>query len=242
MALGTRRGEVEHFLLGALQSNSEKSYLDALKSFRIECNAQGIQFQQLGPEEQDWILAEHILALHDRDPNLRTKAVYLVAAITKINPTRRFKTAQRVLLRWGTEMPKREAPPMPKDLLLAIVVWLHVHERPVVSTVILICFSGLLRVSEVLDLVRRNIVMCETAAILILDRTKRGQNEKVVLTNTSVIKWLRAYMLNFPCENHERAFQVSYSTVGKWLSRAANSLGFKDLAFTTHSLRRGGAT
>ena len=117
MALGTRRGEVEHFLLGALQSSSEKSYLDALKSFRIECNAQGIQFQQLGPEEQDWILAEHILALHDRDPNLRTKAVYLVAAITKINPTRRFKTAQRVLLRWGTEMPKREAQPMPTYIL-----------------------------------------------------------------------------------------------------------------------------
>ena len=74
---------------------------------------------------------------------------------------------------------------------------------------ILICFSGLLRVSEVLNLVRRNIVMCETAVILILDRTKRWQNEKVVFANLSVIKWLPAYLLNFPCENHERAFQVS---------------------------------
>ena len=71
---------------------------------------------------------------------------------------------------------------------------------------------------------------------------EEGAERKVALANMSVIKWLRAYLLAFPCENHERAFQVSYSTVGKWLSRASNDLGFKDLAFTTHSLRRGGAT
>ena len=84
--------------------------------------------------------------------------------------------------------------------------------------------------------------MCDQHAILILDRTKRGQNGKVVLGNGTVVSWLRSYLSHFPCANLSRVFAVSYTTVAKWMSKASGALNFGAMCLTTHSLRRGGAT
>ena len=166
----------------------------------------------------------------------------LVAALTKICPHRRYRVAQRVLARWGAELPRKEAPACPAELLFASVVWLHLNERRVVATVCLLCFVGLLRVSECLQLLRRNVVMGADYVVLFLDRTKRGVNEKVVISHPAVVAWLRSYLAWHTGANHERAFSVSYTTVAKWLRRAAAALNFADLDISTHSLRRGGAT
>jgi len=131
---------------------------------------------------------------------------------------------------------------MPAELLYGMVVFLKMCERAPVATVLLVCFAGLLRVSEALRLPRRDLIMGNDYVVLVLDRTKRGQNEKVVIKNLAVVTWLARYLRTFPTENHEAAFPVSYGTVSRWMKRAAEALGFGELNLTTHSLRRGGAT
>ena len=239
---GTRRDRVQQFLLGALQLGSLRLYTTALESFKADCDRLGLDYHALPPEEQDWVLAEYLLDMREVNHEQRQKGVLLVAALTKIDPGRRMRVSQRVLLRWATELPKKEAPAIPRDLLMAIVVVLQLSERTNIATVLLLCYTGLLRVSEVLQLQRRQLVLGDSYIVLSLDRTKRGVNEKVVIRNHTVVRWMQAFLVHSTARNHERLFPVSYSTVSKWLVRTSSWLGFGELRLTSHSMRRGGAT
>ena len=56
------------------------------------------------------VLAEYLLDMREVNHEQRQKGVLLVAALTKIDPGRHMRVSQRVLLRWTTELPKKEAP------------------------------------------------------------------------------------------------------------------------------------
>ena len=88
---GSRREDVELFLWGTLQANSERLYLEALRNFRTDCAEQDIDFARLDCERQDWLVAEYLLEQRDKDVSLRQKGVYLVAALAKVNPARKDK-------------------------------------------------------------------------------------------------------------------------------------------------------
>ena len=240
--LGTRREAVEGFLLGALKEASWEAYTDALRSFRIECEAQGITFAGQDEDVQDWILAEHVLDLREEQPMQRQRAVVLVAALSKLNPGRRYRTARKVLDRWHGLLPPKQAPACPDKLLHAAVVSMQIWSKPASACVCLLCFCGLLRVSEALKLRGRDIVYSCQAYVLLLGETKRGVEEKVVLSHVSVVRWISSYLQWRRAALDERVFEVSYNTVQRWFRRAAEHLGFGALDLSTHSLRRGGAT
>ena len=123
--LGTRREVVEHFLLGGLQQGTLAAYTRALESFRIECERQQVVFGELSEEEQDWIAAEYLLELRDQEPLQRQRGAVLIAALTKVCPTRRYKISRKVLDAWSRELPVKQAPACPDVLLYAIVVLLQ---------------------------------------------------------------------------------------------------------------------
>eukprot|EP00972_Heterocapsa_arctica_P001220 177817-Heterocapsa_arctica.AAC.1 len=72
--------------------------------------------------------------------------------------------------------------------------------------------------------------------------TKRGVFQKVVITNPTVLMWCRFCRAKYPKRADDKVVGVSYGTFNKWIRRATDKLGFNTFAWTTHSLRRGGAT
>ena len=78
--------------------------------------------------------------------------------------------------------------------------------------------------------------------VLILGRTKRGLEEKVVLSDRIVIDWCRCFVQIHPTKLDAPVMHVSYTTFLKWIHRLPKLLGVEDLELTTHSLRRSGAS
>ena len=104
------------------------------------------------------------------------------------------------------------------------------------------CFVGLLRVDEALSLQTEDIILGSSEAIIRLHRTKRGQSGRVCLTNMFVVRLIRSFIKTSCRSNTQLLCQVSYARVRVWITRATTMLGFADIPFRSHSLRRGGAT
>eukprot|EP00974_Lingulodinium_polyedra_P105590 10222972-Lingulodinium_polyedra.AAC.1 len=92
--LGSRRGAVEAFLLGALQEGSLALYRAALERFRTSCDEASVDFSGLGAEEQDWILAEFLFRLCEAGEP-RGHATVLFAACRKVCPNRAYQTSAK---------------------------------------------------------------------------------------------------------------------------------------------------
>ena len=116
---------------------------------------------------------------------------------------------------------------------------------------IFICFTGMMRISEVLSLTMADVLLPADHAmgdyVLILLRSgKRDVPDatRIVIGLPPVVRWLTVYKLRL-CAGRAQTSpfcQVSYSTFRKWLRRAAPALGFEEGFYTSHSMRRGGAT
>eukprot|EP00974_Lingulodinium_polyedra_P083822 8116464-Lingulodinium_polyedra.AAC.1 len=105
-----------------------------------------------------------------------------VAALRKINPRDKYRTAAKVLEAWASAEPPRQAPACPLAVACGLAVAAVLAGQPVVGTVFFLCQTGLLRISEPLRMVRRDLVLLDTSAVLILGITKRGVEQRVTLT------------------------------------------------------------
>ena len=114
--------------------------------------------------------------------------------------------------------------------------------QPSVAAAILLCFSGLLRISEALSLTWDSLVFIDDAVVLILGRTKRGIDQKVVLTHKAVVRWLCTFHSLYCGKPSSRVCDASYSKFRYWLPRLCKALHVADLDLTSHSFRRGGAS
>jgi hypothetical protein len=97
-------------------------------------------------------------------------------------------------------------------------------------------------VREMLNIKRSDLVFGRGYVVVCLGETKRGREQKVCISQSQVVLWLRAYMLGLDLGPHDRVFPRSYTTVLKWLRAAAQAVGAGQLDLTTHSLRRSGAS
>ena len=131
---------------------------------------------------------------------------------------------------------------MPRSLALAAVTWLVVNRRPRIAAGVLMCFCGLLRSAEALSLRYRDLIRVRHAFALLLGDTKRGQEQKTLLQEPSVVAWLDGFLLACPGSPEDRVLDCGYTTFQRWLQRACRRLGMVDQRWTSHSLRRGGAT
>lgn len=233
---------MEGFLLGALQASSQAAYEAALDDFMLFCNQQHVPFAQLDEERQDWLLAEHLFDLREADPVRRQHGDVLVSALRKVLPGRRYRTACKVLERWGAELPSRQAPACPDRLLYANIVLLQAWEERDAACVALMCFCGLMRVSECLRLTPRMFVHGKGYVLFLLGATKRGVEDRVLLQNPAVVNRVLSYLHWKAAPKDRRVFEVSYWRFNRLLRHAAGALGFGRLDLTSHSLRRGGAT
>lgn len=208
----------------------------------MACQDQQIAFADLDSEAQDWVVAEFLLDLRADEPLQRQRGTVLVAALQKITPSRLLRTSKKVLESWGRELPIRQAPACPDRVLYAIVILLQAWNEREAACTALLCFCGLLRVSEGLALTSQNLVFGTDFVVLLLGTTKRGIEDRVVLRHPSVLWWLRSYCAWRSAPPGDRLFPLSYWVFQRRLQQAATALDFGALQLTSHSLRRGGAT
>ena len=196
------------------------------------------------PEEfQDYLLADYVMDLRDdHGTGALQHARECVAALQKVFPRRRYTTASAVIAGWSAAQPPQQAPPMPQHLCYASVVLLFHLDQAGVGLCMLLCFVGLLRVGEALSLRTEDITLGSSEAIIHLHRTKRGQSECVCLTSIFVVRLIRSFIKTSGRSGTQLLCQVSYTRVRVWITRATAMLGFADIPFRSHSLRRGGAT
>jgi hypothetical protein len=239
-----RRGRVTSFLLTSLRKAGGR-YEVAIESFNSEVlKARGCPFDSLPEEDQDFTLADRVVELFERTQTAEglAAAATLVAAMSKTHPRCSYKTAWKSLDVWRTRCPPRQAPAMPHVLAMACVSWLVGRGRPGIAAGVLLCACGLLRAAESLSLSWSALRFVSRGLLLSLGQTKRGQDQTVMLVDPSVVSWFRGFFRFSAPDPDDKVVGVSYGTFQRWLQKAAVDIGFGPVPWTTHSLRRGGAS
>ena len=75
-----------------------------------------------------------------------------------------------------------------------------------------------------------------------MGQTKRGLEQKVLISALGLVAWFDSYARIHKRALDDRVAACSYTKLQSWLRRGAKALGFGDIPWSTHSLRRGGAT
>lgn len=240
------RGKVTSFLLSALRGNGKEKYEEAVEDFSRELSVRGICLGDVPSEELDWLLAEKIVELFEEGDETTmnlAKGGLLVAAMSKMRPHEKFRVAWKTLDVWRQRAPPAQAPVIAPEMAFAAAVLCLTHyEQPEVATAIVICFCGLMRMSEALQLTNKDVLDCGHAFVLVIGVAKRGMEQKVLLSHPSVLHFLRNYgKVHSDHSPDAKYLPVSYNKVQRWLQRSLEQLGFPG-RWTTHGLRRGGAT
>lgn len=217
----------------------------ALRAFSSEVEMQrGVRFDDLAPEDQDLTLADKVLSLYELSESVEGigTASLLLAAVGKAWPSRRFRTAWKVLDAWRVRCPPQQAPAMMWEVAMAITAWLVMAKQPRIAFGVLACFHGLLRASEAMSLTTETLLRTPQGFVAILGQTKRGAEQKVVFTEPSIVRWMDRFLLSQKLEAGDRIMGVGFNTFQSWLRRGAAAVGLGDERWSTHSLRRGGAS
>ena len=237
----SRKDIVIEFLMTAVATATGEKYKAAASDFKLELDRRGVSWDTLDGEEQDWTLAEYLVEGYYSERS-RPWGVTLASSLQKMAPARRLKTAWKVLDTWAIHSPTQQALPCPKEVALACAVLLVARQDWMEGTAVLLCFVGLLRISESLKMLRSDMVLGESTLILLLGRTKTGQHQRVVISNAAVVNYVKCWLTNHPGQNGERLCPISYSTFSKWLHKLCRALGVASFKFRSHSFRRDGAT
>ena len=202
-----------------------------------------MQWASLGEEHQDYILADYVLDVRDEEGEHSLQLVRdTLSGLQKLFPRRKFRTSWAVTAGWAAQRPPQQAPPMPESLCYAMVVLLFQLDQPGIGLCLLLCFCGLMRVGEVLNLRLKDMVIGTSEIVVLLARTKRGEAERVVLASDGVVGLIKRYVSKFEVKTEQLVCQVPYSRVRAWIPKIAAGLGFQHVPFRSHSFRRGGAT
>jgi integrase len=239
-------GKVANFLLSGLRA-SEARYRSSLADFSNELALRGIAWEELDEAQLDSTVAEHIVDLYENSAEGEgiSEGAVLVSALQKVLPRFRLTTAWKALDIWRVRHPPTQAPAFPPEVALALAVWMLLANQPACATCTLLCFVGLFRASEMIRLTFSELYLSTAQAVFVLGVTKRGMEQKVVITNTSVILWLHRYLKwrlqSVSAEPTSRVFDISYGKFSYWIQKGMAALEFPG-HWTSHGLRRGGAT
>lgn len=233
---------VQNFLLHTLKPSTITKYTEALQLLNNELLSQQVVWSDLTEEDQDNFLAEWLISGYEKGHG-KTQYAWALSAVQKIFPRARYRVCWKVYDAWQVLQPAHQAPASPPELLQAMVVMSLCLNKPQLSLVMLLSYVGLLRVREALQLKVNDVVLSPASVVLCLGITKRGMEQKVVLTHPGVVAWVSQYFSRFgPQKSDAPMFDLSYSTVLRWVRKLADCLGAAQLNLSTHSFRRSGAS
>ena len=236
-----RVARVQQFLIGLLTTLTRGRYEKALADFNEWLARHCVPWDSLNEEDQDWLLADAILDWRDDGMSLQA-ARDLVSAVQKVQPRRRYLTAWRVIGGWALDRPVQSAPPLPRELALALSVLFAGTGDYAMSFAVIVAWAGLLRVGEALGLHWSQCVRGTGCYVLLLPRTKRGLNERVVLSDSSIVAFIDELLARIDTPPAGQISCLSYEAFRRRFLQGLKALGCENFGFRSHSLRRGGAT
>ena len=240
------------FWIGLLRSSSREQYTAALNIFTTWAKTMAPNFWSQDEESQDYVLAEYVLECRDGEVLAPQHCSTVIAAVQRcFGRRRKYSAAALTVEGWRSGLEIRQAPPMPAAVVYACASIMIAAGRAECAGVLLLCFSGLLRISEGLALRGLDVLLPSEHLmgpfLLLLLRTGKRDapdSSRVVISAPAIVEWLVEFK-TARCQGAEasdRLFGVSYSTFRKWMRRSIACLGFEPGYYTSHSLRRGGAT
>ena len=234
-----KRARSTEFLTTKLTEPTQLRYHAAATLFGSWCATQGLNFDPLPLDEQDLALGDYGLDLRQQDLPLQNFRD-AVAAVQKRFSGRTFKTAWKVITNWQKEKPPHQVPPMSQDILSAMVVVLLAGGQTDAAMATLLCFTGMMRISEALKLVWSDLIVTPTGCILVLRLTKTGPRQQVSINNAVVTNFVLAHRGRK--KDSAPICGMTYAVFRRLFLQALRALGCHTLGFKSHSLRRGGAT
>ena len=143
---------------------------------------------------------------------------------------------------WNSVLGRTRAFPYSIEMVQAMASFLQVQAKPHMAVLVLVAFTGLFRIGELLNLrIRQVEFLSADFCIFSLRDTKSKRGAvSVIVTDMTVIKILKALVVKRP--QAELVFQVSYKALSIWLGDFAGMLRIPGGRFIGHGFRRGGAT
>ena len=221
---------------------TKAKYQQALALLNRELLSTGVDWLGLSEEQQDYFLAEWLIDGYEQGYG-RSEYGSLLSALGRINPRCKYKVAWKVFDVWGSLQPPHQAAAAPPELLTAMMVVAFALNKCHLAILMCISYAGLLRVGEALQLTWRDVFVGVGGLILCLGNTKRGMDQKVVITNSLVVQWFVRYRsLHTVLDLDEPVFKLSYASVLRWVKKLGSLLKATGISLTTHSFRRSGAS
>ncbi|CAK8990988.1 unnamed protein product, partial [Durusdinium trenchii] len=229
------------FLLGSLRDATLKKYALALERLNNELRRHDRHWANMSEEEQDLFLAEWLVDGCESGAS-KTEYGWALSAVQKLFPRMRVRTAWKVFDAWSQFAPVRQAPAAPPEFLHALVSIAMLLNRLPLAALIVVCYAGLLRVREALQLTYADLILGVDEIVLCLGHTKRGTEQKVLLRNSTVVQFLLQYISYSRKHDSDLVFNIGYSTALRWVKRLSWLLGGDECVVTTHTFRRSGAS
>lgn len=181
---------------------------------------------ELSAEQKDWTLAERLLELQEEEPTAVASAGDLISALSKLDPHTHLSVSWKVFDGWRKAIPVRQVICLPGEAECAMFALATLLGRAAVGMSILLCFCGLLRAREALGLRSEDVIVSSKSVVLCLGRTKRGIEERVVLTNEVTVACVKEHLRLYPAAPGEFVMPISYGTMLYWTRKLAMLLGF----------------
>jgi hypothetical protein len=225
---------VRAFVEGLLKPATQERYKAALSLFDEYCSEEDVRFGELDEESQDFFLADFVLEQCENETMTLQGTIDLVAGLQKrFLGRRRYHATALVINGWKKGHPPDQAKPLPQEAAGAMFSLFWAAGMEALAMTVLLCFCGLLRVGEALQLRRSDVLLpCQHSlgrcVVLLLRTSKRGipDGTKVVLWHPLVVIAAERYVLS-SSSSGDRFLPLSYSTIATWLSRMSHALGFQ---------------
>ena len=184
-----RRSRVTAFLLHSLTHATQIRYDTARVRFQRWCREQGLEYDQLPHEEQDLALSDFALSLRLGGESVQA-ARYTLATMQKDFVGRKYTTAWKVTSAWAKERPPHQVPPLPEEVANALGILLVASNHRAEGLAILLCFAGMLRISEALSLLWDDVVETPRGLIVKIRNGKTGVNQETLIANLSTTRFV----------------------------------------------------
>ena len=242
-----------HLLAQTLSSATTKKYAQSVKNF---CSSPIAKYDSV--LSLDNRIAAYIQNSHLKNATAasRQEMAHLLSTIKIMFPEvgGSLYLSRRCLTGWKLLLPAKSATPITRKMALTFCWDFMKENKYSQAAVLLICFAGMLRVSEALNLrwndvafpgdIRLSSFGRRVAGVNIRDsKTWRtsGKLQFVCIYDLQIIQFLRIYKKK-TFHSPKFAGKLTYSFYLKDLKRVANKFGFRDTRISAHSTRIGKAT
>ncbi len=233
----------------ALTKGTRTRYLKAIQNYLNNCD-------YVGDEPTTWTeldesVCDYLHRLYDKgDGRGKSEASMLLSGLKFFLPgaRQRLHLSRLAVRGWLRLVPPVSFPPLTWDLCCAMAIRMLMSGYEVYAVAILLQFDCLLRVSELVNLRKRDIVFQGDArlggefkgCLLHLRHTKTGRDQSVTVDNPDVIQLLRRVHSRVRGPE-DRVFPFRADQYRRVFKATAAALGLSP-SYVPHSCRHGGAT